>query len=50
MKVSKAAAFIGGGIFLVAFLRNGTAGKLVRIGSQGAQVLTGGTAKVARKI
>lgn len=50
MKVSKAAAFVAGGVFLVAFLRNGTAGKLVRIGGQGAQVLTGGTAKVARRI
>lgn len=50
MKVSKAAAFGALAIFGVAFLRNGTAGKLVRVGSQGAQVLTGGTAKVARRI
>lgn len=50
MKISKGAAAVALAVFGVAFLRNGTAGKLVKIGSSAAQTVTGGTAKVARKI
>lgn len=50
MKIGKAAAYVAVAVFGVAFLRNGTAGKLVKIGSSGAQVITSGTSKVARRI
>lgn len=50
MSARKLAVGFAAGFFAIAFLRNGTAGKLVKIGSSGAQVLTGGTAKISRKI
>lgn len=50
MKAKNAVVFVMGGVFLVAFLRNGTAQKVVKQGGNLAQTLTGGTAKVARRI
>jgi hypothetical protein len=50
MKVKTVATTIAAGIFAVAFLRNGTAQKLVKQGGNFAQTFTGGTAKIARRI
>lgn len=50
MKIKNAAAMFAAGFFAVAFLRNGTATKLVKTGGNFAQQLTGGTAKISRRI
>jgi len=50
MNAKKLAVGFAAGFFAIAFLRNGTAQKLVRQGGTFAQTLTGGTAKISRRI